>query len=59
MRKDIPMLKRAEEGIGESMSGFGTSYNDTFYPNHEDPLNSRPKSPKRELIQLFFWVHTS
>ncbi|KAF8238842.1 hypothetical protein L208DRAFT_1387158 [Tricholoma matsutake] len=44
-RKDIPMLRRVEEGIGESMSGFGTSYT-TSHPNHEDQLSGGPTSKK-------------
>jgi hypothetical protein len=50
LRKDIPMLKRAEEGIGESMSGFGASYSDVTYPSHEDRLSSRPKPTIRMCI---------
>ena len=50
MRKEIPMLKRAEEGIGESMSGFRTFCIETSYQSHENKLSSSRKSTERASL---------
>ena len=55
MLKDISMLKRAEEGIGESMSGFGTSCTDDCSP---DQPGSRPKSTKQRVLIDSFGFYT-